>query len=425
MTPDVMITSPDALLAFGKLPYPDRYFDYMFAHYVSGQPDGQAWYRALMMDADDWIQLRGNPGITPSEALWEVLATRERSSLPLPAVLIAGFLALVPDPGAASQRDMLFWISSGISDLLSLLPHNSIQADASPVPDEQLTQYAQSIIDAILHQRVPIPWPENDADGLTILLAMAAYLWTFPPNLVESLVIAQLKAIAIYCAMEDVDDEDDLLPDRDEAPQQLTTAALLRNISALRSWQTPPLAVRGIPVHMPASAYYLTWLQALTLTHPTAPQIDDADLEWLCEGTIGNIHQIPQVDFVHIDVQLEPLSVRYATRLDRIGSLQQEAENGKYLPAGKWTFQVNESMAVLSALHVYAVRLVTGPTGYWIRLTSHPELWGRVLWWQPEEVPPICLPLLFQTTRTSPGVMALHEALWELWRDLRVVGRLS
>lgn len=423
MIPDVMITTHNALLAFGKLSYPNRYFDYMFAHYVSGQTEDQVWHRSLMMDHEDWIQLRGNPDITAPEAFWNVLGERERPLLPLPAILTAGFLALVSDPKMDSQRDLFYLISSGVTDLLNLLPSVSVRADTDPLSVDQLTQFAQSIIAAILHQEIPIPWPIYDADGFRVLLAVATHLWTFPPDLVNSLVTAQIDAFAAYIATEDADDEDDQLCGLDESPQ-LTTTALLRNISALRSWLTLPLTVRGLPVQMPGSAYDLTWKQALVLNHPDAPSISDADLEWLCEGTIGNEHQRSQIDFVNIDLCVENLPIHYATRVARITVLQAEVSDTVYIPKGRSAFEVSEPMVVLSALRVYAVRLVAGPTGCWIRLISHPDLWGRVLWWKPEVKPPICLPLLFQTTQMSPGVMALHEALWELWHNLCVQGGL-
>jgi hypothetical protein len=422
MTNIFTITGSCAQLAGSGLLASRRYLHYAHATYSDVQMEDGWWHRRLLLTANHWLCLSGCKDTTPTAALWSMLNQAERPPLSLPVLLASLFLAKVPDPSTHEQRALFEQVALGVADLLTLIPSVLSTVD-EPASLEEIERYAATIIEGILEEASTIPWPQRETDQLRVLTVLADRLWQLPGDRVRQLVTTTLD---FYDSIQQSsDDEGRGIWADDSDTFFLTPFGLLRGLSVLRWWSAPHPTIRGLPIHTPPQYLYHCWEQSLVLMHPDAPAISDDALEWLCGGTIGNPHDAPLTEFVDIDQLHTELPTSHACLVSHVKQLSEEAASGLCVPKGQWECIVDDQLPVLHALHLHSVRLVATSTGCWVRLIADPLSWGRVLWWLPEAEPPPSLAFALTTTRTSPGVLAIHTTLWEFWRDIRVVGHPS
>lgn len=416
MKSELKITSPRARLEISYLSLPDFYLQYYEATYRSEWTNGRWWHRTLAGDMYHWLQLSGRNGTHPKDALQLILSQRRRTAIPLPPLLVAHFLAYAPDPDAAEARSFFRWAALGTGALLELIPAQPSAVGWLTVPPEMLDDLVTAALDAIVQGSRTIPWSTTDGDSLQLLVQMVERLWTFPPALVQQIVARSNDvhdALAILAQQ-----EDDSASWGDEDLVLTTPSSLLGQMSALHCWQVSTPTVRNIPVCAPAIFFPAAWHQALVLTHPDAPSIDDEDLKWLCNGVLGAPDEEPLAEFYAYATAFNAASsTEYRTR---IINLHEEVVQATQVSTGRYEFLLSTQIPMLTALGVDAVRLVVTPLGYWIRLLPQSGGWGSVIWWKPQIEPPVCLAFASETERTNSAVFALHEILWRIWRNIQL-----
>lgn len=401
----------------------ELYLGYEYAEYQQEDtPDGW-WHRTLTLHPHHWLRLSGDRTIEPWNAFQSILANPDRSPIPLPPLLVALFLAQSPDPNVSEQRQVFQWVAYAVRELLAILPLSARHAGWNEIASDQLDDLAMAILDALLHQKPTLPWPQLDGVEVQILSQMADILWAFPPTLTRQ--IPQVAAMYFEQRLEDdrrgVEDEDLLLEDED--PISITRWSLLGNLAAIRFWRTPLPTIRGLSVQAPMHEILFIWYQALVIMHPDAPIIDDADLAWLCDGVLGALYDAPFSQLLAAQPVIDTLNIPVTESQKRIAALQQNVAQGMCLPEGRWEIPVSNDWLVVRVYGAAAVRLVAGPDGCWVRLIPAQWGWGSVLWWRPQSKPPTCWTLAFGDDLASPYLLSLHEALWEVWRDLCLHGR--
>lgn len=426
----ITLSAPQARLEMTETDRIELYLGYEYAEYLQGElPDGW-WYRMLALHPYHWLRLSGAITIEPWDAFQTILANPERSPIPLPSLLVALFLAHSPHPNASEQRQVFQWVAYAVREMLPALHATAHQTGTTEVISDQLDQLGTTIIDALLHEAPSVPWPKSDKAEAQVLIRMAELLWSFPPALTRQ--IPQAAATYLEQCLEIdqqwLDDEDDSLDDdaassESDDPISITPWSLLGNLSALRFWRKPGPTIRGLSVQAPMREILFTWYQALVIMHPDAPIIDDADLMWLCDETLGLPYDAPFGHVLAACSVIETLNIPSTELQQRIVSLQEEAMQGTYSPGGHWDITIPTTWSEVRTYSVTTMRLVVEPNGFWIRLMPSQWSWGSVLWWRPQSAPPTCWALAFGNDLTSPCLLTLHEALWELWRDFNVYGR--
>lgn len=425
MTRTLSITDPQAQLELNGVAGPDVLFDFQFARsWLTLTEDGW-WHRTAALHTDVWIRLSGRGDIGPQDALWLVLSQSDRPAMPLQPLIVALFLTQPHDVNTPYDTALFRWIALGIAEVLRGLPETPLRASTNALTPAACDTFVQTMITAIVEERLPQDWPVTDYGCLQVLIALAAYLWTWPPDLVRHMtgITAQVYAGGPFDDDEDREEEGEswIESDPDDATH-LTAAALLRNISGLHRWSSGLPKIRGLTIQMPMSSFPVLWNQMLVIVHPDAPPVDDSDVAWLCGGVLGHREDDPFNDFGSLDDRIAALGVSPRARRDHIATLQAEATGGTYSPQGSWTCLISDHLPVLAGLDLHMLWLVATPNGCWIRLIPSAGHWGRVLWWQPALEPPLPLAVVLETGISTNAILALHETFWILWRDLCVVG---
>ena len=426
----ITLSAPLARLEMSKTKRIELYLGYEYAEYVQVETADGWWHRTLALHPDHWLRLSGAATIDPWNALQLILAQPDRSPIPLPPLLVALFLSLSAHPSASEQRQLFQWVAYAVREMLPVLPVSGREAGWNTVSDDQIDELVTSILTALLPQAATIPWPQRDGVEVQALVQLANMLWTFPPTLTRQIpevanAYFQQRLVADQQWLEDDDgilqNEDASLEDDD--PISITRWSLLGNLGAMQFWRTPWPLIRRLSVQAPMHELLFTWYQALVIMHPDAPIIDDADLAWLCDGTLGAPYDAPFGHLLAACTVIETLNIPVTSLYERIAALQQDAGQGRYLPDGRWELPVPAAWPVVWAYGAAKVRLIASSDGCWVRLMPAQWSWGSVLWWRPHSDPPTCWTLAFSDDATSLCLVGLHTALWELWRDLRVDGQ--
>lgn len=426
----IRLSAPLARLEMSKTKRVELYLGYEYAEYFQEETADGWWHRTLALHPDHWLRLSGAATIAPWAALQSILAQTDRSPIPLSPLLVALFLSHSAHPNASEQRQLFQWVAYGVREMLPVLPASDHEAGWNTMSANQLDEVATSILNALLQQAATVPWPQRDEVEVRTLVQLADMLWTFPPTLTRQVpevatAYFQHRLVADQQWLEDDDsntqNEDTSLDDDD--PISITRWSLLGHLGAMRFWRTPWPLIRGLSVQAPMHELLFIWYQALVIMHPDAPIIDDADLAWLCDGTLGAPYDAPFGHLLATCAVIETLNIPVTSLYERITALQQDARQGRYLPSGRWELPVPTAWPVLWAYGAATVRLVVNSDGCWVRLIPAQWSWGSVLWWRPHSDSPTCWALAFSDDATSLCLVGLHTALWELWRDLRVDGQ--
>lgn len=170
-------------------------------------------------------------------------------------------------------------------------------------------------------------------------------------------------------------------------------------------------------------AFPALFQQALILTHPDTPHIEDTDLGRLCDGAIGQASDPPApVQSAYHDAVNLPAFAPSEARA-RIATYAEEAGTETLgAPVGQWDIPASSRLPLFRACDLRALRVMTCPDGCWVRLLPPGAAWGKLLWWVPQLEPPACLAFALGTGRSHPFAWAVHETMWMLWRDLRSRG---
>jgi hypothetical protein len=419
-----IITTPEARLEWTTTGKWDMYLLYDQAHYSQLSTSDGWWHRTLVLHPHHWLRLSGSGMIEPWKALESILSQPDRSSIMLPPLLVALFLAHSTNPEAVEQRQLFQWTAYAVREVLPLLPVSNREAGWHHALPDQLDHLSTAILDALLNEDLKLPWPLIDGIEAQILTHMADVFWTFPPALTRR--IPQIAASYFEQCLEDgqewLEDEDSNL--ENDGSISITPWSLLGNLGAMRFWRQPWPSIRGLSIQAPMREILFIWYQALIIMHPDAPIIDNGDLTWLCDGVLGGTYDGPFDTLYAFSAHIEALSVPLVEKQAGIAALEQESTNGTFLPSGRWELAMSSNWPIRWTFGIATSRLVAGPDGVWVRLVPAQQSWGSVLWWRPHRHPPACWSIALGGSLNSVQILALHESLWHQWRDLRVYGRL-
>lgn len=377
------------------------------------------WDRTVLATDDQWLRLQGRHRTNPADTWKMIFEDRARPALPLPVLALADFVAHSETLADPELRWLFNWVAWALDDLLYIAPAPLPQASGLIVPSETLDVAVQTMIDVLMKEQSPIPWPDTDGAQLQTLAHLGQHLWSFPPDLVRQLVdttvlIDEKDVPSIL----DMEDEHDI----EAKKHRLSGPALLAQLSGWYCWRKGIPRVRGLTIRSSTLYFLLTLRQAVILSHPDAPSIDDADLGRLCDGMIGISSQrsFPKLFEDYEDISMA--SVSRASSHAHILKYSQEAMAGTYTPTGLWDIAPTPRFPLFETLDLRVIRLISTPEGFWVRLLPQDGAWGCVLWWTPQIEPSVPLAFALGTTRDHGLVWSLHEALWTLWRDLRIDG---
>ena len=404
-----IITSAHAQLEWAIAASPADALQYDQARYSQSSTADGWWQRTFALDPAHWLRLSGTRYTTSSDALHTVLREDKRSALTLPVLIVALFLAHSVQPDSVEQRQALRGVLRAIPDVLHSIPLGVLRTGWDDSSPEELDNLIPIVIDALLNQADFVPWVVQDGLWARVLDHLATTLWLFPPQVVQQIVAS--------AAME----KESGWPDRDTPT--MPGWAVLGSLSGMRFWREPRPTIRNLPIHASMHEFLQLWQQALVLMDPTAPRIEDSDLAWLCDGTVGTPHDGP------FDT-LRPMSSDHGVGgrssiewQECIAALQNEAAHGMWIPDGRWDMSISLRWPILLGYGFAAMRIVATPEGLWVRFRPAQQSWGSILWWRPEVCPPLCWTLALNATSTNASMLGLHAALWQLWGNLRVYGR--
>jgi hypothetical protein len=389
----------------------DMYLLYDQAHYHESFTPNGWWERTLALDPYHWFHLSGTIGTSPSEAVHAILQQRDRPAFTLPALIVALFLARSAQPNTLEQRQLFRWVASAILHMQRCLPPGSLHAGWSNVGVDIVEQSLSPLINGLLQIDPRVPWTLPDGAWFQVLHHLSDSLWRFPPYAIRAI------NSAVATAHEDEGSEE-----QKQHPSQLDAATALGYLSAIRFWSQPWPTIRGLPIRTSMLEFLPLWHQVLVIMDPNAPGITDAQLVWLCDGTIGKATDGP---FDHLMIAVEESSAvgsSAAEWQEHIVMLRQEAVRGTERPGGSWEVQQPVLWPELLMDHVATLRIVVGAQGCWVRFIPAEERWGSVFWWRPTRRPPTCWSLALGEALTSPSLLALHATLWQMWRNLKVDG---
>lgn len=412
-----IVTTPQASLEWTSTGPRHMYFLYDQARYMQSSTSDGWWQRTLALDPFHWIRLRGSSNTTPLDALQTILANQDRPPIVFPALLVALFLAHSPHPDTVEQRQVFRWVAHVIPELLARIPSGSLQAGWEEMSSDRLEHMLIPTINVILDQEDQVPWVFPDGIWVQVLDHLADVMWRFPPKATRRIASAsatQLEQIGI-------EEEESGLADRHASTD--AGWSVIGYLSAIRFWRSPWPTIRGLSVQASMLEFLQIWQQALVIMHPDAPAITDTNLTWLCDGTLGAPYDGPFDSLLVASADIARLGISTTEMQERIVRLQQEAARGICRPSGRWDVRLSSNWPILLAYGVTSMSLVAGPKGLWVRLIPAQQSWGSVLWWRPQKQAPTCWSLVLGSALTSIQILALHETMWQVWRDLRVCGQ--
>lgn len=387
--------------------------------YESTRANVRWWDRTIIATDNQWLRLQGRHGTSPIDTWSIVLEHRTRPALPLPVLALADFVAHSENLADPESWWLLHWVAWALEDLLHILPAPSPQASGTTMPSEALDVGTQKLIDSLLIGQPSISWPTTDRAQLQTLVYLGQHLWSFPPDLVR-----QLVETTVLLDEEDAQPISDVEAESnmDAKQRRLSGPALLGQLSGWYCWRNLALKVRGVVVHSSAPYFLLTLRQALILSHPDAPSIDDADFYRLCDGMIGISTHRSFLELFEDDEDIDMADAARASAQAHVLKYAQESATGTYTPTGQWDIPLTLRFPLFETLNLGGVQLISTPQGCWVRLLPEDGSWGCLVWWTPQIEPSIPLAFTLGTTRDHGCVWSLHEVLWALWRDLRIDG---
>lgn len=404
-----IITTAYAQLEWVTAASPIDALQYDRARYSQSSTADGWWHRTFALDPMQWLRLSGTPSTTPSNALRVVLMEDKRSALTLPVLIVALFLAHSTQPDSVEQRHALRGVLRAIPDVLHSIPLGALRTGWDDSSPKELDNLIPSVIDALLNQADFVPWVVQDGLWAHVLDHLATTLWLFPPQVVQ-----QIVASAAVEKESEQSDRDTLT---------MPGWAVLGYLSGMRFWHEPRPTIRNLPIHASMHEFLQIWQQALVIMDPAAPRIEDSDLAWLCDGTVGTPHDGPfdTLRTTNADHGADGRSsIEWQTCL---AALQTEATHGMWTPDGRWDMPISLRWPLLLGYGFAAMRIVAAPEGLWVRFRPAQQSWGSIVWWRPEIRPPLCWTLALNATLTNGSMLGLHATLWQLWGNLRVYGR--
>lgn len=208
-------------------------------------------------------------------------------------------------------------------------------------------------------------------------------------------------------------------PAGQQTASSLVGPGQLLQLSGIHLWRTQLPLVRQLSVRMTTFAFPTLLQQALVLTYPDAPSIQDADLAQLTDGTIGYESDPPALVQLPYNAAVNLPDFSPALSRTRITAL---VAAGRTLSVGQRDIPADGRFPLFRACDLRAMRLMVLPEGCWVRLLPHRDAWGKVLWWRPQLEPPVCLAFALGVGREHPLVWAVHETMWMLWREMSDTG---
>lgn len=420
---DLDIIHPRARLEMSVLHPASSFLAYDQAVFVArGTADGW-WQRVLALDAYHWVRLSGDATVSPWDALCLVLASPHRPALPVLAVPVLLLLSIAENPDIDAHRQVFRSVSWGLHELHPLLPRDQEQVGGGIHAAVDLHRLAHTSIDAMLGQHTSIPWPERDGSVVQMLRYLATELWMFPPDLVRRIVTVMATQWARPASQGAAYVDDGSSVNMGDVWADTVVGALLGMLSGIRLWERPSLTVRGLPVEASPIHLVPVWYQALLLMHPDAPAIDDAQLAWLCDGTLGSPYAPPFRELWSGISRTGIHSSAWMIAPTQVAALRQEARAGGQFPFGQWEEPISPAWPLLHRFDIQRMRVVATGEGCWVRLLPASASWGSVLWWSPDAEPPASWAVACQHPPMSPPIQALHATFWTLWRNLCVTGQ--
>ncbi|HEX6293061.1 MAG TPA: hypothetical protein VFZ66_28015 [Herpetosiphonaceae bacterium] len=368
------------------------------AHYLPTTGNGW-WGRAVIADRRWVVRLSGNGKTSPWQALTAILARPDRPAVPMPALLLALYLALTDDPRSRSHE--LSSMLAGVGPIAAYLPEACARPGWRAIDDATVTRHAYGLLRSML-RRSDLVWPTSDGDSLRIFLRLSELLWTFDP-----IVVREISAFRAA-----------------DFDQARAVTRMLTGIATLQVLRSGTPSIRGLPVQMTPGRQGLALAQGLVLCHPSAPTITDAALAWLCDGSLGEPgnHLDPDTQAARLAAARVPDDL-FDHRMAAIAQLIHAGTCGTQNPSGRWELVPPAHLLPLQEMGVAALRIVASPDGFWVRLLPTDGAFGRVFWWTSEAtIPDAWEPLLLGGCRSALA-LALHGCLAALWHDLRVKGR--
>lgn len=372
----------------------------------SSTPDGW-WQRTFVLDPTHWLCLSGRPYTTPTDAFRTILMQPDRPPIPLSLLVITMFLAATPHPDRVEQQQALAWVISAFPQVLHRLAVVSPVAGWEDLSRPLLDDLSPLVIDALLDPSSLMRWNFHDGVWADVFADVADTLWQFPSNAVRQIVT---DAVARH--------ESQRM--NRYAPSDGWT--VLGALSAMRFWHEPWPTIRGLPVQTSLRDLLHLWQQALIMMHPAAPAITDAQIAWLCDGTVGGPYDGPFVRLRAASPDRVACGRSPGEWQEYITHLRNETAQGAYDSTGCWEVVVSSAWPILVAFGVRTIRVMAGRDGCWVRLIPAERSWGSVLWWCPRKHPPAYWPMAFGQPVTSTQILAFHATLWQVWRNLRVDG---
>lgn len=410
------ITHPRARLEAELVVAPSFSPGFALVRYELGQVNARWWQRTIEATDNQWLRLSGRDGTNPANTWSKILNEDKRPVLPLPMLVLADFVAYATNPMQPEAWWLFNWAAWALDHLLRLNPLPPSTKGGMTVVPTALETMTHALIEAMLDGDAVLPWPTTDGAQLQTLIRLGELVWSFPPDLVRRLVAA-----FVALSEQETEDTDDLR--NGQANSLLVCPGQLVQLSALHCWRTGVPRVRQLSIHMSTTGFPALLQQALIVTHPDAPSIEDVDLARLCDGTIGHASDPPSPIQSHYNdvIDLSDFSPD-ASRIRIAAYTQEVATRTTSLPIGQWDVASTAHFPLFRAFDLRAVRVFTLPDGCWVRLLPHRDRWGKVLWWIPQVEPPACLAFGLGTGREDVLVWAVHETMWMLWRDIQVSG---
>lgn len=414
-----IIATPHACLEWTTTGPRDIYLLYDQAYYSQSSTSDGWWQRSLALDPYHSLRLSGSADTSPWDAMHAILRQPHRPAISLPALIVALFLARSDDPNTAEQRHLFRWVAAAIPELRTGIPGGSLQAEWDKIPVNNFEHLVPIIINVLLQYDQKVPWALSDSVWLQTLDHLGNALWRFPPYTTREITASAATHLE---QMASADEESELSYLHIRRRGRWSAIGYL---SAIRFWREPWPTIRKLPIQLPMLEFLELWHQALVIMHPEAPAISDTNFSWLCNGMIGGANDGP-FDSLFVDnPDIEAFGRSAVEWQQQIAMLKQEAARGTCRPRGCWEVAISSRWPILSAYSVATMRVVAGSKGCWVRLIPAGTSWGSVLWWRPEKCPPTCWALALDEALSSVQVLALHETLWQMWRDLRVNGYLT
>lgn len=418
MTRNYKITNPRARLEAQLVVDPSFSLGFILVRYEHSQVNTRWWQRIIVATDDQWLRLSGRDGTHPHETWSQILNERDRPVIPLPMLILGDFVAYAENQAQPETWWLFHWVVWAIDELLRFSPLSPSTKGGTTISPESLEATTQALVDALLDGNSLIPWPTSDGVQLQTLIRLGELVWSFPPDLVRRLVTA-------FVALNERDSKLLQNPRGQQADSPFIGPGQLVQMSALYLWRTEVPKVRQMSLHMSTFAFPTLIQQALILTHPDAPPIEDTDLAHLCDGGIGQESDPPSpVHAAYNNAVNHPDFSPIASRA-RIAIYAQESLLGTLpLPDGQWEVAATSRFPLFTALDLQAVRVIALAQGCWVRLIPRHGGWGKVLWWLPQIEPHLCLAFGLGTEREHALVWAVHETMWMLWHEVRGRGTI-